>query len=196
MKTWFLGDPEWTCVGKPCGTLCPWGHCPHCRPGFGAGICDNKTESCVSAFYNPCAVHGCEAKLCGDQCLNGDIMYQCDANGYCNGYNHICPKGIVPSVFNSKIIKELFQITNIEPCLLMFFSNHWRRNCPLRFWHHVIELLRLWKRVSLWPRTLPSFRLSNPCYIPFRNIRTRLEERSLYTTHKGVHQRWRLQRCW
>ena len=53
-------------------------------------------------------------------------MYQCDADGYCHGYNHVCPKGIVPSVFNNEIIedKELFKITSIELCLLMFFTNY------------------------------------------------------------------------
>ena len=94
-----LGDPEWTCVGKPCGTPCPLGHCPDCRPGFGAGICDNETESCVSAFYNPCAVHGCEGKMCGEKCLMGDLMNECDANGDCIGRNHVCPKGLVSNTF-------------------------------------------------------------------------------------------------
>ena len=43
----------------------------------------NKQERCVNILENPFAVHGCEGKKCGDECLMGDIMGKCDASGHC-----------------------------------------------------------------------------------------------------------------
>ena len=50
---------------------------------MGPKICDGK-GNCVSPEMNPCAVHGCEGKDCGDSCLMGDIMGWCDATGECS----------------------------------------------------------------------------------------------------------------
>ena len=33
---------------------------------------------------NPCAVHGCDGKKCGDSCLSGDLMGTCNADGECD----------------------------------------------------------------------------------------------------------------
>ena len=33
---------------------------------------------------NPCDVHGCEGKKCGEDCLLGDIMGVCNKNGECD----------------------------------------------------------------------------------------------------------------
>ena len=50
---------------------------------FGSpGVCDGHGY-CVSGEMNPCAVHGCGGKSCGDECLQGDIMGLCDENGIC-----------------------------------------------------------------------------------------------------------------
>ena len=43
----------------------------------------NKQERCVSVEENPCLVHGCKGKECGDNCLMGDIMGYCNASGHC-----------------------------------------------------------------------------------------------------------------
>ena len=51
--------------------------------GMGPKICDGK-GSCVSPEMNPCAVHGCEGKVCGDSCLMGDILGWCEATGECS----------------------------------------------------------------------------------------------------------------
>ena len=51
--------------------------------GMGPKICDGKGR-CVSPEMNPCAVHGCKGKDCGDSCLMGDIMGWCDATGDCS----------------------------------------------------------------------------------------------------------------
>ena len=95
----FSDDPD-ECVGKPCGTQC-WGLTPNSgNTRLRPGICDNKTERCVlqpsykdGSFFNPCLVpwYACEGKVCGERCLMGDLMYECDAKGACNGHNHICP---------------------------------------------------------------------------------------------------------
>ena len=50
---------------------------------MGPKICDGKGH-CVSLEMNPCAVHGCEGKDCGDSCLMGDIMGWCNATGECS----------------------------------------------------------------------------------------------------------------
>ena len=49
---------------------------------MGFSVC-NGEGLCVSAELNPCAVHGCEGKGCGEECLMGDIMGWCDAAGNC-----------------------------------------------------------------------------------------------------------------
>ena len=66
--------------GKPaqCGTPCNAEF-----EGMGPKICDGK-GNCVSPEMNPCAVHGCEGKDCGDSCLMGDIMGWCNASGECS----------------------------------------------------------------------------------------------------------------
>ena len=51
--------------------------------GMGPKICDGKGH-CVSPEMNPCAVHGCEGKVCGDSCLMGDILGWCEATGECS----------------------------------------------------------------------------------------------------------------
>ena len=43
-------------------------------------MCDGN-GFCVNGETNPCAVHGCDGKKCGDRCLrDGDIM------GFCNKF--------------------------------------------------------------------------------------------------------------
>ena len=49
---------------------------------MGPSICDGK-GSCVAAELNPCEVHGCEGKNCGQKCLMGDMRGWCDATGNC-----------------------------------------------------------------------------------------------------------------
>ena len=50
-------------------------------------MCD-KHETCVdrelNGELNLCAHHGCDGLKCGDQCLMGDILGACDANGVCD----------------------------------------------------------------------------------------------------------------
>ena len=58
------------CRDKTCGQPCS------------EGICDGNGR-CASPEENPCTVHGCEGKKCGESCLNGDIMGACDASGKC-----------------------------------------------------------------------------------------------------------------
>jgi len=72
------------CKNKPCGELC-------FQKDFNVskgwhGVCDGNGV-CVSRFSNPCEVHGCDGKKCGDECLrDGDIMGFCDKDLYCD-YN-------------------------------------------------------------------------------------------------------------
>ena len=75
-----------TCTGKPCGESCiaDW---DYPTSGNRPGICNGKGV-CVDPLMNPCSVHGCEGKSCGDDCLSGDIMGWCDANGNCDFQNH------------------------------------------------------------------------------------------------------------
>jgi len=61
--------------------------------GMGGGICDGK-GSCVSPMINPCSVHGCDGKKCGDDCLMGDIMGWCDHRGTCDFAPVECGHGI------------------------------------------------------------------------------------------------------
>ena len=50
--------------------------------GMPLTICNGK-GLCVSEELNPCVVHGCEGKECGEECLMGDIMGWCDAEENC-----------------------------------------------------------------------------------------------------------------
>ena len=59
-----------------CGVLC------NISP-FSQGVCDGD-GFCVSQEMNPCAVHGCNGKKCGDDCLSGDIRGVCNADGECD----------------------------------------------------------------------------------------------------------------
>ena len=43
----------------------------------------NKQERGVGIEENPCSVHGCKGKKCGDECFMGDITGICDASGDC-----------------------------------------------------------------------------------------------------------------
>ena len=56
-------------------------------PGNRSGICDGN-GGCVHPLMNPCSVHGCEGKKCGDDCLSDDIVGWCDAKGNCDFQNH------------------------------------------------------------------------------------------------------------
>ena len=47
------------------------------------GVCDGDGY-CVSPEFNPCSVHGCGGKECGDECLLGDILGVCNADGECD----------------------------------------------------------------------------------------------------------------
>ena len=54
------------------------------------GIC-NGYGWCTDPIMNPCSVHGCRGKNCGDECLSGDVMGVCDATGNCEfNYNPDC----------------------------------------------------------------------------------------------------------
>ena len=53
-----------------------------CNIDIGTGVCDGD-RSCVSIEFNPCSVHGCGGKKCGDECLQGDIQGVCDAEEIC-----------------------------------------------------------------------------------------------------------------
>ena len=66
------------CFGQSCGAPCT----TIVQALYKPGVCDGK-GSCVSLESNPCSVHGCDKKLCGDECLSGDIKGWCDANGEC-----------------------------------------------------------------------------------------------------------------
>ena len=60
---------------------------------YGTGVCGNNGAPwCVSVLENPCAHHGCEGKGCGDKCLMGDMEFECNAEGICDGYHHDCGK--------------------------------------------------------------------------------------------------------
>ena len=50
---------------------------------MGPGVCD-RNGRCVSAMLNPCSIHGCEDKDCGEMCIMGDIAGWCDARGKCS----------------------------------------------------------------------------------------------------------------
>ena len=68
----------------PCGELC-FQKDFNISKGW-HGVCDGNGV-CVSRFSNPCEVHGCDGKKCGDECLrDGDIMGFCDKDLYCD-YN-------------------------------------------------------------------------------------------------------------
>ena len=64
-----------TCKGIECGLACK-------SPNFGEGVCDGE-GFCVSAEENPCSEQGCDGKACGEQCLSGDIVGACSAQGDC-----------------------------------------------------------------------------------------------------------------
>ena len=60
---------------------------------YGTGVCGNNGAPwCVSVLENPCAHHGCEGKGCGDKCLMGDMEFECNNEGICDGYHHDCGK--------------------------------------------------------------------------------------------------------
>ena len=65
----FLDSSE--CKGKECGESCGT-----------YGIC-NGDGFCTSAEFNPCSVHGCGGKNCGDNCLSGDLAGICNKDGEC-----------------------------------------------------------------------------------------------------------------
>ena len=58
------------CQDKPCGEPCS------------LGVCDGNGR-CADALTNPCAVQGCKGKKCGEECLEGDVLGNCDAFGNC-----------------------------------------------------------------------------------------------------------------
>ena len=43
---------------------------------------------------NPCAIHGCDGKKCGDACLKGDVQGWCNSDGTCDPFagKPICGK--------------------------------------------------------------------------------------------------------
>ena len=116
-STLIFSDYSDECVGKPCGTQC-WGLTPNSgNTRLRPGICDNKTERCVlqpsykdGSFFNPCLVpwYACEGKVCGERCLMGDLMYECDAKGACYGHNHICPGSMTSNIYNNKTTHKIF----------------------------------------------------------------------------------------
>ena len=60
--------------------------------GESLGVCDGE-GSCLSIEFNPCSIHGCGGKKCGDECLQGDIVGVCDAKQICQfGGDVICGK--------------------------------------------------------------------------------------------------------
>jgi len=60
--------------GEPCiGDLHHLGH---------GEVCDGYGD-CVSVEFNPCTEQGCWGKLCGEECLVGDIQGTCDSEGEC-----------------------------------------------------------------------------------------------------------------
>ena len=77
------------CKDKTCGQPCS------------KGIC-NGNGWCVSVLENPCAVHGCEGKKCGQGCLMGDILGTCDASGNCKSstWDIHCPGNRYLKQFN------------------------------------------------------------------------------------------------
>ena len=46
-------------------------------------MCDGDGY-CVNPEENPCTRQGCGGKECGDECLLGDILGVCNANGECD----------------------------------------------------------------------------------------------------------------
>ena len=73
------------CEGKECGYPCTQ------ISGY-PGICTGRLEAnyfleasgrCADPIENPCAVHGCDEKKCGEECLQGDIIGRCDLGGEC-----------------------------------------------------------------------------------------------------------------
>ena len=46
-------------------------------------MCDNEGY-CVTPETNPCAVHDCNEKECGDLCSTGDINGACNTDGECD----------------------------------------------------------------------------------------------------------------
>ena len=78
------------CRDKTCGLPCS------------EGICDGNGR-CASPEENPCMVHGCEGKECGESCLSGDTMGACDASGKCSLNGVLCPGNHYLKWFNFKI---------------------------------------------------------------------------------------------
>ena len=64
-----------TCNGRLCGTPCY-------HKNGDKGVCNGKGY-CVSEEDNPCTLHGCGEKQCGDRCVQGDLVGVCDAKGQC-----------------------------------------------------------------------------------------------------------------
>ena len=63
-----------SCEGKTCGVMC--------ANVYGPGVCDGHGR-CADPLENPCSKHGCDGLNCGDKCLMGDIMGQCDVRLNC-----------------------------------------------------------------------------------------------------------------
>ena len=38
----------------------------------------------MNPIENPCVMQGCDGLKCGDECLSGDILGFCNANGICS----------------------------------------------------------------------------------------------------------------
>jgi len=80
-------QPDGSCKASipDCPDECKIGNVPKkCgEPCKDDGICDGEGW-CVSVLENPCEVHGCEGKRCGEECLMGDIMGNCNKEGQCD----------------------------------------------------------------------------------------------------------------
>ena len=72
------------CFGQSCGAPCTTKNRDRgiYSPRIENGVC-NRNGSCVSPETNPCEIHGCDKKRCGETCLMGDIMGWCNSKGDC-----------------------------------------------------------------------------------------------------------------
>ena len=98
------------CIGARCGDECV----DDSRGGF-KGICDGQ-GACVSPIENPCSVHGCGGKQCGERCLEGDIAGFCDSQGTCNFDMRadLC----IDSAFNTGLF--IFLTSGYIPCPIKY----------------------------------------------------------------------------
>ena len=71
-----------SCKKKTCGEPCNLSLEPRPNLKQEIGVCDGIGH-CRHLMENPCAVHGCDEKKCGEVCLNGDIQGWCDNEGKC-----------------------------------------------------------------------------------------------------------------